>query len=361
VCPALLDNGQSDARTEGARRRADREPRRGARTSLSPNERAVLPDRRLPTVPEDRRRDADEELRRAGEARPRRGTRAGALAPEVTGGAARTGARIEEAARIIAHSRSAPRLDACESWRSGARRHRTDAGSLRVVAERLTDYVLADAAVLSLASPFRRGAATLRGGTHGTARASRRIALHDACDAPAGGRGARAGRARREANAAVVRRRLPHACSTARASARTSVMRCAARLWRRARRAPRRSCRNRQVPRARRGARSMDRGRLRSDRARALAMAASYCVTSGLRSDTLAKFLFDTERGRSTFLLDHRSVVLLDEPAWRAPTTSRSCSISWRSVKGRCPRRRPAPARQPPHVRRTVAGVPEVH
>ena len=44
------------------------------------------------------------------------------------------------------------------------------------------------------------------------------------------------------------------------------------------------------------------------------AMAASVLRDeAGLRSDTLAKFLFDTERGRSTFLLDHRSVVVLDE------------------------------------------------
>jgi hypothetical protein len=73
-----------------------------------------------------------------------------------------------------------------------------DAELLRVAAERLTDYVLADAAVLGLASPLPvEVPATLRR-RDGMAQHERHgaIALHDACDAPAGGRGARAGRAR---------------------------------------------------------------------------------------------------------------------------------------------------------------------
>lgn len=44
------------------------------------------------------------------------------------------------------------------------------------------------------------------------------------------------------------------------------------------------------------------------------AMAASVLRDeAGLRSDTLAKFLYETERDRSTFIIDHRSVIVLDE------------------------------------------------
>jgi len=283
----------------------------------------VLPDRRLPDPhPEDRRETPTEELR----ARWRSEAEAWGHAPErwlpeVTGrrlpaperrieeAAAEVIARLEERTATWTRARV---VEEVARVVTGA-----DAELLRVAAERLTDYVLADAAVLGLASPLpvevpatlRRRDGMAQHERHGASRFTTRATLRrEAAVLELVARG-------REANAAVVpegdcrtrARPLEPRRGPARGGAR-------ARLRWGARRAPRRSCRNRK-------SRALDAAREAWIAAgfdpiglAPSAMAASVLRDeAGLRSDTLAKFLFDTESGRSTFLLDHRSVVVLDE------------------------------------------------
>ena len=192
-----------------------------------------------------------------------------------------------------------------------------DAESLRVVAERLTDYVLADAAVLGLASPLpvevpvtlRRRDGMAQSERHGASRFTTRATLRrEAAVLELVARG-------RDANAAVV----PEAIA-ARVLDRSSLgedQRDAVRgLVSGGERVallvgPAGTGKSRALDAAREawiGAGFDPIGLAPS------AMAASVLRDeAGLRSDTLAKFLFDTDRGRSTFLLDHRSVIVLDE------------------------------------------------
>ena len=192
-----------------------------------------------------------------------------------------------------------------------------DAELLRVAAERLTDYVLADAAVLGLASPLpvevpatlRRRDGMAQHERHGASRFTTRATLRrEAAVLELVARG-------REANAAVV----PEAIA-ARVLDRSSLgedQREAVRgLVSGGERVallvgPAGTGKSRALDAAREAwiAAGFDPIGLAPS-----AMAASVLRDeAGLRSDTLAKFLFDTESGRSTFLLDHRSVVVLDE------------------------------------------------
>ena len=192
-----------------------------------------------------------------------------------------------------------------------------DAESLRVAAERLTDYVLADAAVLGLASPLpvevpatlRRRDGMAQSERHGASRFTTRATLRrEAAVLELVARG-------REANAAVV----PEAIA-ARVLDRSSLgddQREAVRgLVSGGERVallvgPAGTGKSRALDAAREAwiAAGFDPIGLAPS-----AMAASVLRDeAGLRSDTLAKFLFDTDRGHSTFLLDHRGVVVLDE------------------------------------------------
>jgi conjugative relaxase-like TrwC/TraI family protein len=192
-----------------------------------------------------------------------------------------------------------------------------DAESLRVVAERLTDCLLADTAVLGLASPLpvevpatlRRRDGLAQSERHGASRFTTRATLRrEAAVLELVARG-------RDANAAVV----PEAIA-ARVLDRSSLgedQREAVRgLVSGGERfallvGPAGTGKSRALDAAREAwiATGFDPIGLAPS-----AMAASVLRDeAGLRSDTLAKFLFDTDRGRSTFLLDHRSVVVLDE------------------------------------------------
>jgi ATP-dependent exoDNAse (exonuclease V) alpha subunit len=193
----------------------------------------------------------------------------------------------------------------------------TDAGSVRAAAERLADYVLADAAVLGLASPLpvevpaplRRRDGMAQHERHGAARFTTRVTLRrEAAVLELVPRG-------RDAKAAVVPEETAERV-LARSSLGEDQREAVRGLVSGGERVallvgPAGTGKSRALDAAREAwiAAGFDPIGLAPS-----AMAASVLRDeAGLRSDTLAKFLFDTDRGRSTFLLDHRSVVVLDE------------------------------------------------
>ena len=214
-----------------------------------------------------------------------------------------------------------------------------DAELLRVAAERLTDYVLADAAVLGLASPLPAEVPASLRRRDGMAqqRAPWRSALYYPGDASAGGCGPRDCPARSATRTPrLFLRRRPSACSPAPVSARTSARRSVDSS--RAASASRSSSVRQEPasPRARRTPKHGSRPASIRSGSRPRRWRRRCCVTRRGCAPTRSRSSSstpsaDARRSSSTTAASSSWT----RPAWRAPTTSRSCSVLWRSVTRR--------------------------